>query len=133
MPEKVHSVTALTEALVADDASRVQVHFSTPDGELAVAMTANSLGQVVMRLTEIESALRDQIGAATGHVGTYASSVLAVAAQEVIGGGKVAVSFQTTAGRTQSFALSLDQAQQLRADLRKAEAKSREQASTSRN
>jgi hypothetical protein len=130
---KALSVMALTQAFVAADSSFVQVHLSTPEGPLVLQLSPRSLGQVVARLTEMDSALEIQIGSTTGHVETQASDVQTVMAQEAVGGSKVIVSFRTSAGRIHSFGLSLEQVQQLRVDARKAEGKAREQASKSRN
>ena len=131
---KVHSVTALTQGFVVSDNSGVQVHLAVAGGDpLVLAMNARTLSQIVSQLTEMDSALQIGVGTTTGHVTTQAADVQAVMAQEIVGGGKVVVSFRTSAGRIQSFALSLDQVQQLRVDARKAEAKSREQASKARN
>jgi hypothetical protein len=135
MPENnAYSVMVLTQAFVAEDKSSVEIHLAVADGSpLILSMTPNSLGQIVARLTELDSAVQIQIGSTTGHVETRAAEVQAVMAQEAVGGSKVIVSMRTNTGRIQSFALSLEQVQQLRVDARKAEAKAREQAAKSRN
>jgi hypothetical protein len=135
MPENnEHSVLALTQAFVAEDKSRVEIHLAVVEGPpLVLKMAPSSLGQVVVRLTELDSAVQIQIGSTTGHVETRAAEVQDVMAQEAVGGGKVIVSMRTNTGRIQSFALSLEQVQQLRVDARTAEAKAREQASKARN
>jgi hypothetical protein len=134
MPEnREHSVMALTHAFVAEDKSSVEIHLAVVDGSpLILKLLPRSLGQVVSRLTELNSAVQIQIGSTTGHIETHAAEVQAVMAQEAAGGSKVIVSMRTGTG-IQSFALSLEQVQQLRVDARKAEAKAREQASKPRN
>jgi hypothetical protein len=135
MPENnEYAVMALTQAFVAEDQSVVEVHLAVVSGPpLVLKMAPSSLGQVVSRLTELDSAVQIQIGSTTGHIETRAAEVQAVMAQEAVGQGRVIVSMRTNTGRIQSFALSLEQAQQLRVDARRAEAKAREQASKSRN
>jgi hypothetical protein len=129
-----YAVMALTQAFVADDLSSVEIHLAVVGGPpLVLTIGPSSLAQIVTKLTELDSAVQIQIGSTTGHVETPAAEVQAVMAQEAVGGGKVIVSMRTNTGRIHSFALSLEQAQQLRADARKAEAKAREQASKSRN
>jgi hypothetical protein len=131
---KKHSVAAITRGFVASDNSHVEVHMAVlGEEELIISMTPHSLSQVVSHLTEMDSAVQIQIGSATGHVATQAADVTAVMTQEAVGGSKVIVSFRTSAGRVQSFALTLEQVQQLRLDARKAEGKAREQALKSRN
>jgi hypothetical protein len=96
-------------------------------------MTPNTLGQVVAGLTELETAAQIQIGSTTGHVATQASDVSEIHIQSAAGGNNIVVSFRNSKGRFQSFALSLEQAQKLRADARKAEEMARKLASQSRN
>jgi hypothetical protein len=133
---KKRSIAAITRGFIAADNSHVEVHLAVIDEnekELIISMTPRSLSQVVSHLTEMDSAVQIQIGSTTGHVATEAADVTAVMAQEAVGGSKVIVSFRTSVGRVQSFALSMEQAQQLRMDARKAEGRAREQASKSRN
>jgi hypothetical protein len=131
---KKHSVLALTEGFVAPDYGHIEIHLAVASEQpLILAMTPNSLSQVVARLTAIELAVQIEIGTTIGHVPTQAADVSAVTAQEAVGGSKVIISMRTSTGRVQSFALSVEQVQQLRVDARKAEAKAREQASKIRN
>jgi hypothetical protein len=134
MPESnEYSVMALTQAFVAEDLSSVEIHLAVVGKPpLVLTISPSSLAQIVTRLTDLNSAVQIRIGSTTGHVETPAADVQAVMAQEAVGGSKVIVSMRTNTG-IQSFALSLEQAQQLRADARKAEAKVREQASKARN
>lgn len=133
MTPKKHSVTAFTKVLVAEDASYVEVHVAAADEPLVLSIPANALSQVVSRLTDLETAIQMQIGSNTGHVATAAADVSAVMVQEAVEGSRVIVSFRTSKGRIHSFALSLEQVQQLRVDAWEAEDKAKEQASRSRN
>jgi hypothetical protein len=130
---KKHFVTALTQALVAEDASYVEVHLTAADEPLVLSISANSLSRIVSRLTDLETAVQMQIGSTTGHVATAAADVSAVMVQEAVGGKRVIVSFRSSTGRIHSFALSVEQVQQLRVDAWEAEDKAKEQASRSRN
>jgi hypothetical protein len=117
-----YSVMALTRAFVAEDLTSVEIHLAVVSGPpLVLTISPNSLAQIVTSLTELDSAVQIQIGSTTGHVVEHAADVQDVIAQEAVGDGKVVVSLRTSAGRIHSVALSLEQAQQLRADARRAE------------
>jgi hypothetical protein len=135
MPENnEYSVMALTRAYVAEDRSSVEIHLAVVGSPpLVLTMSPNSLGQIVSRLTELESGVQIQIGSTTGHVEIRAAEAQAVMAKEAAGGDKVVLSVRNSQSRIHSFALSLEQTQQLRVDIKKAEARARELASKSRN
>jgi hypothetical protein len=135
MPENnEYSVMALTQAYVAEDRSSVEIHLAVVGSPpLVLTMSPNSLGQIVSRLTELESGVQIQIGSTTGHVEIRAAEAQAVMAKEAAGGDKVVLSVRNSQSRIHSFALSLEQTQQLRVDIKKAEARARELASKSRN
>jgi hypothetical protein len=135
MPENSqYSVMALTSAIVADDTTSIEVTLAVVgQSPLVLTMSPGSLGQIVSGLTEVDMEVQDQIGSTTGHVAIHAADALDVVAQEAAGGDKVAISFQNSEGRLQSFALSLEQVEQLRADLEKAVARARQLAARSRN
>jgi hypothetical protein len=135
MPENSeYSVMALTQAYVAEDKSSVEIHLAVVGSPpLVLTMSPNSLGQIVSRLTELESGVQIQIGSTTGHVEIRAAEAQAVMAKEAAGGDKVVLSVRNSQSRIHSFALSLEQTQQLRVDIKKAEARARELASKSRN
>ena len=129
-----YSVMALTQAFVAEDKSSVEIHLAVVGSPpLVLTMSPNSLGQIVSRLTELESGVQIQIGSTTGHVEIRAAEAQAVMAKEAAGGDKVVLSVRNSQSRIHSFALSLEQTQQLRVDIKKAEARARELASKSRN
>jgi len=132
-PSVIPSVISVSRALIAEDNTFVQVFLAALGGsQLGFAMTPSSLNAVVTHLNDLNFEVQTRIASTTGHVETRAPDVQAVMAQEVAGGGKVILSFSTSTV-VQSFALSLEQSQQLRVDARKAEAKSRAQSSQSRN
>jgi len=125
---------ALTRANVAPDASSIEIQLAVVgEAPLVLTMSPNSLGQIVSGLTEVDSAVQIQIGSTTGHHAVSADDAQAVLAKEAAGGDKVVRSVRNSRGRFQSFAFSLELAQQLRVDLKKAEARARELASKSRN
>jgi len=125
---------ALTRANVAPDASSIEIQLAVVgEAPLVLTMSPNSLGQIVSGLTEVDSAVQIQIGSTTGHHAVSADDAQAVLAKEAAGGDKVVLSVRNSRGRFQSFAFSLELAQQLRVDLKKAEARARELASKSRN
>ena len=129
-----YSVMALTSAQLAPDGSTVEIKLAVGgDSPLALTMSANSLAQIVSALTELDAAAQTRIASTTGHRAVSADGAQAVTAHEAAGGDKVLLSVSNSRGRLQSFALSLEQAQQLRIDMKKAEAKARELASKSRN
>jgi hypothetical protein len=125
---------ALTRAFVAEDKSSVEIHLAVVGGPpLVLTMSPNSLGQIVSGLTELDSAVQIQIGSTTGHFATHAADVQDLTVQAAAGGDKVILSFCNSAGRFQSFAVAVEQALQLRVDMKKAEARARGLASKSRN
>jgi hypothetical protein len=129
-----YAVMALVSAQVATDTSSIEIKIAAVgSGPLVLTMTPNTLSQIVAGLTELESAVQIQIGSTTGHVATQAADAEVVMAQEAAGGDKVVLSIRNSKGRFQTFSLSLEQAQQLRVDMKKAEGKARELASKSRN
>jgi Ethanolamine utilization protein EutJ (predicted chaperonin) len=135
MPENnAYTAMALTRANVAPDASSIEIQLAVVgEAPLVLTMSPNSLGQIVSGLTEVDSAVQIQIGSTTGHHAVFADDAQDVTAKEAAGGDKVVLSVRNSRGRFQSFALSLEQTQQLRIDMKKAEAKARELASKSRN
>jgi hypothetical protein len=135
MPENnAYTAMALTRANVAPDASSIEIQLAVVgETPLVLTMSPNSLGQIVSGLTEVDSAVQIQIGFTTGHHAVSADDAQDVTAKEAAGGDKVVLSVRNSRGRFQSFALSLEQTQQLRIDMKKAEAKARELASKSRN
>jgi len=129
-----YTAMALTRANVAPDASSIEIQLAVVgEAPLVLTMSPNSLGQIVSGLTEVDSAVQIQIGSTTGHHAVSADDAQAVLAKEAAGGDKVVLSVPNSRGRFQSFALSQELAQQLRVDLKKAEARARELASKSRN
>jgi Ethanolamine utilization protein EutJ (predicted chaperonin) len=129
-----YSVMALTGAIVANDASSIEIKLAVVgETPLVLTMSPNSLAQIVSGLTQVDSAVQIQIGSTTGHVAVSADNAQAVMAKEAAGGDKVVLSVRNSRDRFQSFALSLEQSQQLRVEMKKAEARARELASKSRN
>jgi hypothetical protein len=110
-----YSVMALTSGTIADDLNSVEIRLAvvgpTP---LVLTLSRRCLGLIVSGLTEIDSAVQAQIGSTTGHVEIRADEAHAIMAQETAGGEKVALSVRNSMGRLQSFALSVEQSQQLR-------------------
>jgi hypothetical protein len=129
-----YSVMALKRGNVAPDGGSIEIQFfvvgSSP---LVLTMSANSLAQIVSGLTELDLEAQSRIGSTTAHRAVSADDAQAVTAAETAGGDKVLLLVRNSRGRSLSFALSLDQAQQLRVDLKKAEGKARELASRPRN
>jgi hypothetical protein len=129
-----YSVMALISADFAPDARSVEIRLAVVGGPpLVLTMGSNSLAQVVSGLTELDAAAQTRIASTTGHRAVSADVAQAVTASEVAAGDKIVLSVQNSRGRSQLFALSLEQAQELRVDMKKAEAKARELASKSRN
>ena len=129
-----HSVMALTRAVLAPNGQRLEIQLEVVGASpLVLAMSANSLGQIASALVELDSEAQIRIGSTTGHREVRAYEAHAVTAAEVAQGDKIVLSVRNGRGRTQNFALSLEQARQLREDMTKAEARARELASKSRN
>jgi hypothetical protein len=131
---KEYSVTGLLRARISADARAIEIKVAVVgDQPLILTTSPNTLSQVVTGLTELETAVQSQMGSTTGHFAIQAGDAQELRAKEAAGGDRILLSIRNSKGRFLSFALTLGQAQRLRADLKKAEAKAKELASKSRN
>jgi hypothetical protein len=129
-----YSVMALTSAQLGPNASSIEIKLAVVGAApLVLTMSPNSLAQIVSGLADLDWEAQTRIASTTGHRAVSADEAQGVTASEVAGGDNIVLSVRNSRGRIQSFALSLEQAQQLRVDMKKAEARARGLASKSRN
>lgn len=131
--EHTFSVMAATKAITKPGLNTIEVQLATTGGPLQLLMTPRTLGQILSGLTELETEVQTQTASTTGHFATQVTAVQELHVDSTAAGEKIAVSFRNSKGRFQSFALSLEQAQELRVATKKAEERARKLASSARN
>jgi hypothetical protein len=132
MSESFHVVTGLPHAYVTEDASIVQLTFSTDGEDIRLSFSAEQFDLFTNRAIQLFTHVRSQRLAIGDHLAVRPVGVAGAGAEAAAGGEKVILTLLADNGVPYHFALSLEQASDLRPHIRNAEESARRQRSQTR-
>jgi hypothetical protein len=132
MSQKI-TVTDMPRASYLEDGSVIEMEFKTSSGELiTLCFAPEKLETWVSQTMRIVALAKNQKLSIGDHLVVQASDVVAVTAAAPVGGSKVILAIQGSNGIPMHYALHPEQSEQLRPELRKAEASAKAQKAQTR-
>jgi hypothetical protein len=132
MSQKIN-VTAMPRASLLSDGSIVELEFKGADESVTtLCFTPEALENWAAKVMELVSHAKNQKLSIGDHFSVQASEVVAVTAAAPVGGSKVILAIRPSNGIVMHYALQPEQSEQLRPELRKAEASAKFQKAQTR-